>query len=57
MTYQIVEELPRNLPNDLRLRILGKISNLGGYIQSWTKGWRQIDEIKQNGFFYGMVCS
>ena len=25
--------------------------------QSWTKGWRQIDKIKQNRFFYGMVYS
>ena len=25
--------------------------------QSWTKGWRQIDEIKQNRFFYGMFYS
>ena len=23
-------------------------------LQSWTKGWRQILEIKQNRFFYGM---
>ena len=27
------------------------------YLQSWTKGWRQIDKIKQNRFFYGMVYS
>ena len=26
-------------------------------IQSWTKGWRQIDKIRQNRFFYGMVYS
>ena len=25
--------------------------------QSWTKGWRQIDEIKQNRFFYGMFTA
>ena len=25
--------------------------------QSWTKGWRQIDEIKQNRIFYGMFYS
>ena len=25
--------------------------------QSWTKGWRQIDETKQNRFFYGMFYS
>ena len=24
---------------------------------SWARGWRQIDEIKQNRFFYGMVYS
>ena len=23
-------------------------------LQSWTKSWRQIDEIKQNRFFYGL---
>ena len=27
------------------------------WLQSWTKGWRQIDEIKQNRFFYGMFYS
>ena len=26
-------------------------------IQSWTKDWRQIHEIKQNSFFYGMFYS
>ena len=26
-------------------------------LQSWTKGWRQIDKIKQNRFFYGMFYS
>ena len=26
-------------------------------VQSWTKGWRQIDKIKQNRFFYGMFYS
>ena len=26
-------------------------------LQSWTKGCRQIDEIKQNRFFYGMFHS
>ena len=26
-------------------------------LQSWTKGWRQIDETKQNRFFYGMFYS
>ena len=30
-------------------KILRKING-----QFWTKGWRQIDEIKQNRFFYGM---
>ena len=24
------------------------------YVQSWTKGYAQIDETKQNRFFYGM---
>ena len=23
----------------------------GNKVQSWTKGWRQIDEIKQNRFY------
>ena len=27
------------------------------HVQSWTKGWRQLHEIKQNRFFYGMVYS
>ena len=26
-------------------------------LQSQTRGWRQIDEIKRNRFFYGMVYS
>ena len=26
-------------------------------VQSWTKVWRQTDEIKQNRFFYGMFYS
>ena len=26
-------------------------------VQSWTKGLRQIDKIKQNRFFYGMFYS
>ena len=24
--------------------------------ESWTKGWREIAEIQENKFFYGMVC-
>ena len=27
------------------------------YLQSWTKGWRQIGKIKQKRFFYGMFYS
>ena len=26
-------------------------------VQSWTEDWRQIHEIKQNRFFYGMLYS
>ena len=25
--------------------------------QSWTKAWRQVHEINQNRFFYGMIYS
>ena len=28
-----------------------------GNVQSWTKGGRQINKIKQNWFFYGTVYS
>ena len=24
------------------------------FVQCWTKGWRQIQKIKQNRFFHGM---
>ena len=27
------------------------------YLESWTKGWRQIQKFKQNRFFYGMFYS
>ena len=32
-------------------------SILKSQLQSWTKDWRQIDEINQNRFFYGMFDS
>ena len=32
-------------------------SMLKSQVQSWTKDWRQIDEINQNRFFYGMFDS
>ena len=25
------------------------------YLQSWTKNWRQIHEIRKNRFFYGLI--
>ena len=34
-----------------------KIREYVSGVQSWTKGCRQIDEIKQNRFFYGMFYS
>ena len=29
----------------------------GKHLQSWTKGWKQIHEIKQNRLFCGMFYS
>ena len=40
--------------SDIRIQVV-VIYNLN--LQSWTKECKQIDEIKQNGFFYGMFYS
>ena len=41
--------------NQIKNKIVRTARNLE--LQSWTKGWRKIDEIKQNRFFFGMVYS
>ena len=40
-----------------KLSFTSKRTNFQKDLQSWTNGWRQIDETKQNRFFYGMFYS
>ena len=40
-----------------QLNKLNSVIKKESEVQSWTKGWRQIDKIKQNRFSYEMVYS
>ena len=51
----IVQNSQRNTSD--RVSFLSKLRNWVLQLESWSKGWRQIHEIKQNRLFYGLFYS